>query len=305
MDVIVDAYLRVKDKDAERKAEYEGYMSLWHGNRVNNYSGPGFQNAYPDDMEWIVMTLARMYDATGERKYLDSAKETYDKYIITRWTVDENGGGLRWSLDAENSKNACSNGPGAICAMHLYNMTGDEKYLADAKMIYEWLSSTLYNPETGSVSDNMKNGVINGGALSYNQGTFLGAAHLLYTATGDSRYIREAMRAARYQMKNMSTDGIMNAETGSPDNDNALFKGIFIRYATLLAIDTDIDASFRKEVKDYITYNANVCWTKGIDKSEGSDMFFNYIWNEPYTSFYGYLNPQVSASTLVEAMNLL
>lgn len=47
MDVIVDAYLRVKDKDAERKAEYEGYMSLWHGNRVNNYSEPASRTPIP------------------------------------------------------------------------------------------------------------------------------------------------------------------------------------------------------------------------------------------------------------------
>ena len=242
-------------------------------------------------MEWIVLTLIRMYEATGVEEYLDYARDTYDQHIITRWTVDENGGGLIWSIESGRaiSKNACSNGPGALCALRLYEFTQDEKYLDDAKMIYEWLSSTLYTPETGAVADNMANGVIAGGALSYNQGTFLGSAHMLYTFTGDRRYLIEAMRAAEYQMTSMSTDGIMNSETSNANSDNSLFKGIFIRYATLLALDENIDADFRKELSDFMTHNAIVCWTEGID----------------YTDYYKYYQPQVSASTLIEAMTRL
>ena len=306
MDVIVDAYLRIKDSDPERAGQYEKYMASWHKNRANNYNGPDYYNAYTDDMEWIVLTLLRMYEATGVQEYFDFARDTYDKWIITRWTDDENGGGIRWSLDAANSKNACSNGPGAICAMRLYEFTRDEKYLDDAKRIYGWLSATLYNSSTGAVADNMSGGNVNGGALSYNQGTFMGAAHMLYKATGDLKYKTEAVKAAEYQMDNMTTDGIMNSETGTANSDNALFKGIFIRYAVLMANDEEsFDAGFRKELADFISHNAITAWTEGIDKSEGSDMFFNYDWTTPYNEFYGYLQPQVSGSTLIEAMTRL
>lgn len=307
MDVVIDAYLRIKDTDAERAATYEKYMELWHQHRGNNYSSPDYRNDFTDDMEWIVLTLIRMYEATGEKEYLDYAQTTYDEYIITRWTVDENGGGLIWSIESgrEISKNACSNGPGALCALRLYEFTQEEQYLDQAKMIYEWLSSTLYDSETGSVADNMKNGVINGGALSYNQGTFIGSAHMLYNFTGDKRYLIEAMRAAEYQMNNMSTDGIMNSEASSANSDNSLFKGIFIRYATLLALDENIDASFRKELSDFMTHNAIVCWTQGIDKSSYPAIFFNYDWTVPYTDYYKYYQPQVSGATLIEAMTRL
>ena len=307
MDVVIDAYLRIKDTDAERAATYEKYMELWHQHRGNNYSSPDYRNDFTDDMEWIVLTLIRMYEATGEKDYLDYAKDTYDQHIITRWTVDENGGGLIWSIESgrEISKNACSNGPGALCALRLYEFTQEEKYLDQAKMIYEWLSSTLYDSETGSVADNMKNGVINGGALSYNQGTFIGSAHMLYNFTGDKRYLIEAMRAAEYQMNNMSTDGIMNSEASSANSDHSLFKGIFIRYATLLALDENIDASFRKELSDFMTHNAVVCWTQGIDKSSYPAIFFNYDWTVPYTDYYKYYQPQVSGATLIEAMTRL
>lgn len=318
MDVIVDAYLRIKDKDAGRKSEYEEYMELWHQNRANNYSSPGFKNNYTDDMEWIVMTLVRMHEATGKQDYLDSARETYDNYIRTRFAVDianangakdPNGNnGLRWYYDESSplanpgggaySLNACSNGPGAICAMRLYNFTDDAKYLEDAKRIYEWLSSVLYNPETGAVSDNICNGSIGGGALSYNQGTFIGAAHLLYTATGDIKYKTEAMRAARYQMNSMTTDGVMNAETDAGNNDNALFKGIFVRYAVLLVEDDAFDAGFRKELSDFLKYNAIVAWTSEMNKDTG---YFSYDWKTSCDDPYGYLQAQVSGSTLIEA----
>lgn len=305
MDVIVDAYLRIKDSDPERAGQYEKYMASWHKNRANNYNGPDYYNAYTDDMEWIVLTLLRMYEATGVQEYFDFARDTYDKWIITRWTDDENGGGIRWSLDAGNSKNACSNGPAAICAMRLYGFTSEQKYLDDAVKIYGWLSENLYNPSTGMVADNMAGGKVNGGALSYNQGTFMGAAHLLYKATKDSRYLAEAMKAARHQMDSRSTNGIMNAEADKANSDNALFKGIFIRYATLMVNDTVFDFRFREELKRYISQNAITCWSDGIDKSEGSDMFFNYDWRSPYTEENGYLNPQVSATTLIEAMTRL
>lgn len=305
MDVIVDAYLRIKDSDPERAGQYGKYMASWHKNRANNYNGPDYYNAYTDDMEWIVLTLLRMYEATGVQEYFDFARDTYDKWIITRWTDDENGGGIRWSLDAGNSKNACSNGPAAICAMRLYGFTSEQKYMDDAVKIYGWLSENLYNPSTGMVADNMAEGKVNGGALSYNQGTFMGAAHLLYKATKDSRYLAEAMKAARHQMDSRSTDGIMNAEADKANSDNALFKGIFIRYATLMVNDTVFDFRFREELKRYISQNAITCWSDGIDKSEGSDMFFNYDWRSPYTGENGYLNPQVSATTLIEAMTRL
>ena len=305
MDVIVDAYLRIKDSDPERAGQYGKYMASWHKNRANNYNGPDYYNAYTDDMEWIVLTLLRMYEATGVQEYFDFARDTYDKWIITRWTDDENGGGIRWSLDAGNSKNACSNGPAAICAMRLYGFTSEQKYMDDAVKIYGWLSENLYNPSTGMVADNMAGGKVNGGALSYNQGTFMGAAHLLYKATKDSRYLAEAMKAARHQMDSRSTDGIMNAEADKANSDNALFKGIFIRYATLMVNDTVFDFRFREELKRYISQNAITCWSDGIDKSEGSDMFFNYDWRSPYTGENGYLNPQVSATTLIEAMTRL
>ena len=151
----------------------------------------------------------------------------------------------------------------------------------------------------------MKNGVINGGALTYNQGTFMGAAHELYKATGDAKYMTDAARAARYTMKSMVTNGVLNNE-GS--GDNALFKGIFVRYAMNVWKDASVDkadAGLRREIEEFLIYNGLVCWRDGVGKSEGSKWFFGGFWGEPGSSWDGRLNEQVSASTMIEAMALL
>ena len=69
MDVLIDAYLRIPEGDARRDT-YAGYMSKWYENKGNNYGNSywgtyGFGNAYTDDSEWIILTLIRMYEATG------------------------------------------------------------------------------------------------------------------------------------------------------------------------------------------------------------------------------------------------
>ena len=73
MDVLIDAYLRIPEGDA-RRSTYAGYMSKWYDNKGNNYGNSywgtyGFGNAYTDDSEWIILTLIRMYEATGVQKY--------------------------------------------------------------------------------------------------------------------------------------------------------------------------------------------------------------------------------------------
>ena len=127
----------------------------------------------------------------------------------------------------------------------------------------------------------------------------------MLSATGDAKYMTDAARAARYTMKSMVTNGVLNNE-GS--GDNALFKGIFVRYAMNVWKDASVDkadAGLRREIEEFLIYNGLVCWRDGVDKSEGSKWFFGGFWGEPGSSWDGRLNEQVSASTMIEAMALL
>ena len=117
MDVLIDAYLRIPEGDARRDT-YAGYMSKWYENKGNNYGNSywgtyGFGNAYTDDSEWIILTLIRMYEATGVQKYLAAARKTYEETVIARWTEDENGGGIRPSPPAGRKAGGAAPSAGA------------------------------------------------------------------------------------------------------------------------------------------------------------------------------------------------
>ena len=90
--------------------------------------------------------------------------------------------------------------PAALLAMRLYSVTQDEVYKNWGIKIYAWLRENLFNKATGAVYDNLngETGEIGSFSLSYNQGTFLGAAHELYKVTGEANYLKDARKAAYF-----------------------------------------------------------------------------------------------------------
>ena len=122
MDVIVDAYMRTKDKKY-----LELYPLWWEGAPRFNFSGrveDPWWNVYVDDMEWIALALIRMYESTQDTMYFKKAVQMYDQWIWPTWGPDNEApwyGGITWKTDIEKSKNACSNGPAAIIAARIYN----------------------------------------------------------------------------------------------------------------------------------------------------------------------------------------
>ena len=79
--------------------------------------------------------MVRLYEATKEEKYLETAKDLME-WIKTGWN-DYAGGGIVWEKTShEADKNACSNGPAALLAMRLYEVTKDNDYMDWAKKIY-------------------------------------------------------------------------------------------------------------------------------------------------------------------------
>lgn len=192
MDVLIDAYLRIPEGDA-RRSTYAGYMSKWYDNKGNNYGNSywgtyGFRQClhrrlgvdHPD-----VDPHVRGYRSTEiPRRRSQDLRGDSDRPLDRRRERRRHPLELRRREQQERllerSGRPLRHAP---CGPISPEGAERDQYLADAKKIYNWLSSTLYNPLTGAVSDNMKNGVINGGALTYNQGTFMGAAHELYKAT--------------------------------------------------------------------------------------------------------------------------
>jgi predicted alpha-1,6-mannanase (GH76 family) len=123
MDVIVDAYLRTHDD------KYLAMFNQWfEGVPRFNYSKrkeDPWWKVYVDDMEWVVLTQIRMYEASGRTVYLNKARQMYADWIWTQWCPEHEApfhGGITWKtsddlqLPADDliSVEACTDEQGAL-----------------------------------------------------------------------------------------------------------------------------------------------------------------------------------------------
>lgn len=310
MDVMLDAAMRTG------KRRYKAIMPLWWQGmpRYNPYgrSEEPWWNAYVDDMEWMVLALIRLHEYTGEKQYLEKARTLYDKWIWSTWGPDDKApwyGGITWKTDIVPSKNACSNGPAAIIAARLYRLTdGDTEekkryeYLAESMRIYAWLKERLFDKESGAVYDhiNAKGEVVRWN-FTYNQGTFIGAAHELYDLTGDDTYLHDALMAADHVIERMSDNrGVLgNAKSG----DGALFHGIFFRYFVKLTNDERVDENIRRKYHSYLTQLATTMATNGVNHS--TMLYGGEWWRAPGNNENVQLTAQLTGCMLMEAMCIL
>lgn len=312
MDVIVDAYKRTGEK------QYLNFYPLWwKGAPAYNFSGKEIDpwwNEFVDDMEWMVLTQLRMYETTQREEYFLKAKQMYNDWIWPTWGPENEEpwkGGITWKTDVNKSKNACSNGPAAIIAARIYTMYDEivdpgekpkQAYLDEAIKIYTWLRDHLYNPADGGVRDNMnRRGEISPAIYTYNQGTFIGAAHELYKITGDKQYLAEAAKAGNYAIDYMSkNNGVLSDATSG---DGGLFHGIFFRYFVRLINERDLDLATRTKFHNYITKCATVMAEKAVNPNVM--LFDGHWWKAPNSTANTPLTPHLSGCMLMEAMCIL
>jgi len=310
LDVLVDAYLRSGNDF------YKNYFSLWLKG-VHHANGDKWANRYIDDMEWIGLAALRAYQATGDDALLTVTKEVWygttdnmedpnAAFGISRSWTDAGEGGIFWeSTKNRHSKNACSNGPAAILAARLYQTLGVIEDLEWAKRIYAWEKEFLFSPDSGAVYDNLntQTGVTNTrGVLTYNQGTFIGAAVELYNITGDKTYINDAIKAADYTISRLINfdDNILRRE-GRGGGDAGLFKGIFVRYFTQLILSDGISDDVRNRYIVFLKHNGETLWDEGTNRPS---ILFSPYWKTDPGESTG-LTEHLSGCMLMEALALL
>lgn len=216
-------------------------------------SAPASDRFY-DDNVWLGIDFCDIYAATGDRKYLDEAQMIWK--FIESGTDDVLGGGIYWCEQKKHSKNTCSNAPGTVYALKLYNATGDARYLEQGKALYDWTKRTLLDPEDGLYFDNMNlEGRIGRAKFAYNSGQMVQAGALLYKATGDESYLKDAQRTAAACHDAFFED--FAPEGGAPfrilRKGNVWFTAVMVRgLAELYAIDGN--AAFMNDVQRSLDY---------------------------------------------------
>jgi rhamnogalacturonyl hydrolase YesR len=200
--------------------QVRGYAVALRSYRTTNHDRPGFDvnpppkkpDRYYDDNAWICLSLLETYELTKDPQDLAFAMDAYN-FAMSGEDDKTLSGGIYWHEDRPTSKNACSSGPAMIAALKLHQLTGDEKYLATAKRLYDWQRTHLQDDADGLIYDSIS--VSTGRParmkLPYNSGTLIRAACMLYLVTKDQKYLDEAERVAQASEKRFvrSSDGII------------------------------------------------------------------------------------------------
>lgn len=248
IETLIDAYTVNNDADLRNKIVYlyngmrDGYGLLWSN------------NIYNDDVIWGALMCIRAFFITNDGGMKDMAKNNFDLVWNRAW--DTNLGGGLWWTTANNTKNACVNAPAAICAMYLYQATGDAGYRDKAKMIMDWMVSKLYVASTGEVKGAMNAaGTITEGSRTYTQGTFIGAAGLLHNSYPASNFRAMGVKAMDYTKNNMcNAQGLMPDEYDCDDCQG--FKAIFARWACKFVKDYNLQSTYAV----WLNHNASEAW---------------------------------------------
>ena len=206
------------------------------GTKVGDYNWFGY--SFNDDVMWQIIGAARAYLLTGKSVYLTDAKRNFD--LIWNRAYLGYVGLLRWAENDgdRNGANSCINGPAEVAACYIALGTGDETYFEKAKELYWNQREYLANMTTGDVYDAVVFDPVtvevksrNTWVSTYNQGTMLGAAIMLYQHYGDQQYKKDADKIiARSRSSLCDSQGIIHV-CQDAGKDYQGFKGILMRYA--------------------------------------------------------------------------
>lgn len=216
---------------------------------------------YYDDNQWVGITALDIYERTGEKAYLDLGKQMYDFMMTASDTTL--GGGLYWRENDFETKNTCSNGPGVIVALKMYNATSQQEYLDTALEIYNWTNEHLQTPER-LYYDNIKtkDGSLGKTIYSYNTGTMLQSNVYLYEITGEEKYLKRAIEIA---------DSSLEYFYGNENfRDNIWFNAVLLRgYQHLLKHNDDLKyiSGFKKSLDNVLKEKKN---EQGLLAEDGS-----------------------------------
>lgn len=228
-------------------------------------------NQYNDDIAWVCISFARVYQVTGDAKYLKLAKKNFD-IMYERASSDDLGGGLWWHDGRKLEKNSCIQCPASIAACLIGKGYGDDSYYEKAKAIMDWEFEVLFDAETGRVYDHIttEGNVQKNWDFTYNQGTFIGACMLLHEKYGDQKYLDYADKAMEFSMTKLgNVNGVLNCETSGLDGIG--FKGVLTRWAYRYAKYTN-----NLKVLDWLQLNADTAYGH-----RNSDNWIWTNWAEP------------------------
>ncbi|WP_290243990.1 glycoside hydrolase family 76 protein [Pedobacter aquatilis] len=211
---------------------------------------------YYDDNGLVCIDYCEAYLNTKNIVLKNKAEEVFE-FIISGWD-EKLGGGIYWLEGHKDQKPACSNGMATLAALKLYQISGNEKYLLWGKRFYSWMHDTLRNPQGIYYNDVKMDAKKNATYYTYNTGSMLESAVLLFKFTKEVQYLKEAQDVAEQSFLFFSKEknGIREFDVDLPWFLTELFRG----YEALYHIDHNA-----KYVKAVI-YDLDKAWVQSADR---------------------------------------
>jgi hypothetical protein len=149
---------------------------------------------YYDDNGLVGIDYMESYLVTRNPLYLKRAQQVF-KFIESGWNNDA-GGGVTWLEGHNDQKPACSNGMAALTALKIYQGCKKPLYLDAGKRYYQWMYKVLRDTNGIIANDIKVKGQLNPVYWTYNTGSVIEAAVLLYRFTGEKEYLKQAQKLA-------------------------------------------------------------------------------------------------------------
>ena len=262
-----------------------------------------FLNGYYDDEGWWALTWINAYDLTGNAAFLGQARGIFAD--MTGGWDGTCGGGIWWSK-ARHYKNAIANELFLQVAAALHERTpGDTAYANWAQREWAWFQGSGMLTGSHLVIDGLAawRPDLSSPTWTYNQGVLIGGLVALARMTGSRAPLATAARIADAVMDSqaLSPRGILRdpCEPSSCDEDQPLFKGIFMKNLKLLADQVyGTGRAGGGSYREYLRRNAVAVWSNDRHGDE-----FGLSWSGPFdsastakqTSALDVLTTQVSA----------
>ena len=246
----------------------------------------GESDRFYDDNVWLALDFCESYMLTKNPDYLKKSIETW-KFVISGWD-NKLGGGIYWCEQKKESKNTCSNAPGSVLALKIYEATKDTAFLNWGVRIYNWTKTNLQDTTDYLYFDNKSlSGKIGRQKYTYNSGQMLQAAAMLYKLTGQKTYLEEAQQIAKSAI-NHFTENFTTAEGKQIrlfKNTGNWFNAILFRgYDELYQLDKN------KEFISIFEDNLDQLWNRVRDKNG----LFSKDWKAEKDDEYKWLLDQAS-----------
>jgi predicted alpha-1,6-mannanase (GH76 family) len=236
-------------------------------------------NSYYDDEGWWALTWLKAYKLTGDTAYLNTSKAIFTN--MTGGWDSTCGGGLWWTT-AKTYKNAIPNELFLDIATQLHIASpGDTVYLGWANKEQAWFQNSGLIGSNNLVYDGLGSSCLpltTSDTWTYNQGVIIGGLVNLYNITNNAALLTSAENIANAVMSSptLSPNGILTEPceaTAKCDEDNTIFKGVFVQNLKLL-----YDQTGNAAYQTYLENNAKSIWASDMNATNQ----FGLKWTGPF-----------------------